>query len=283
MSTDFQKARAELGIRLRELRETSPEARLTGSALAERLGWPQSKVSKLENGRQTATVEDVQAWAEATGHPDAVEELRARLGSLESHVRSWRRQLAAGHRPVQETWNTLVANATDFHNWENSLVPGMVQTAEYARYVFLRHAELRNSPRDTDDAVRARMKRQEHLYQPGKRFHLLVWEAALHGRICPPPVLAAQLDRLIGVIGLDTVSLGIVPFSAPLKISPSDGFSILDKRLAITENWHAEMWVDDADTVAMYMRAWETLKRSAVFGTDAQRVIHRVRRSLDED
>ncbi|MFH8367741.1 helix-turn-helix domain-containing protein [Streptomyces sp. NPDC018031] len=280
MSTDFQKARAELGIRLRELREASPEGRLTGSALAERLGWPQSKVSKLENGRQTATAEDLRLWAEAVGCPGAARELLSRLNGLESHIRSWRRQLASGHRPVQETWNALMTDATVVRSWVNAVIPGMVQTADYARHVFLAQAELRSSPRDTEDAVRARMKRQEQLYVPGKKFHLLVWEAALHARICPPAVLRAQLDRLSGVIGMDTVSLGVVPLSASLSIPPANGFTVLDNRLAITEDWHAELWLDDADTVATYLRIWETLERSAVFGPEAQRVIHRVRQSL---
>jgi uncharacterized protein DUF5753 len=73
------------------------------------------------------------------------------------------------------------------------------------------------------------------------------WEAALRALICPPSVLAAQLDRLVGVIGMDTVSLGNVPFDASLKIPPADGFWILDDRLAITEDWHAELWLDDTD------------------------------------
>ncbi|MFF8814292.1 helix-turn-helix domain-containing protein [Streptomyces pactum] len=282
MSTDFQKARAELGIRLRELRESSPEGRLTGSALAERLGWSQSKVSKLENGRQTATAQDLGQWAEATGHPDAATELRARLQGLESHVRSWRRQLATGHRPVQQKWNALETDATIMHKWTNAMVPGLFQTADYARALFTQHADIQNSPRDTEEAVRARMKRQEQLYVPGKKFHMLVWEAALHSRVCSPAVLRAQLDRLIGIIGMDTVSFGVVPLSAALRLPPANGFTILDNRLATTEDWHAELWLDDPETVATYLRVWQTLERSAVYGAEAQRVIHRVRRSLDE-
>ncbi|RBL85581.1 transcriptional regulator, partial [Streptomyces cavourensis] len=96
MSTDFQKARDALGARLRELRTTGPAGRLTGPQLGERLGWPHSKVYKLENGRQTASAADLQAWAEATESPDAAAELQSRLQGLESHVRSWRRQLATG-------------------------------------------------------------------------------------------------------------------------------------------------------------------------------------------
>jgi len=91
VGTDFQQARETLGLRLRELRLSAPGGRLTGTQLAQRLGWPHSKVYKLENGRQTATSEDLRSWAGGVGQPDAYDELEARLKGFESHIRSWRR------------------------------------------------------------------------------------------------------------------------------------------------------------------------------------------------
>ncbi|WP_435187292.1 helix-turn-helix domain-containing protein [Streptomyces sp. bgisy126] len=277
MSTDYQQAREALGARLRELRVSG---RLTGTTLAQRTGWPRSKVSKLENGRQTATPEDLRAWAEATGRPEVYDELESRLRGFESHIRSWRRQLAAGHRPVQENWNAEVSRSTVIHAWEEAVVPGMLQTADYARHVFTRYAKLQNSVRDTEAAVRARIRHQDWLYEPGRKLRVLVWEAALHARLCPPSVLAAQLDRLTGLIGMDTVELGVVPLGVPLKVPAANGFWVLDERLVVTEDWHAELWLDDADSIALYSRIWKTLSESAAFGNDAQGVITRVRRTL---
>ncbi|MGW4318114.1 helix-turn-helix domain-containing protein [Streptomyces sp. NPDC004684] len=280
MSTDYQRARAELGRRLRELRLESPGGRLTGTELAERLGWPQSKISKLENGRQTPTDGDLRAWADATHQSGAFDELSARLKGLDSHVRSWRRQLAGGHRPVQETWNSLIAESRTMHMWENSTVCGLLQTADYARSVFERYEELRRSPRDTEDAVRARIRLQEWLYRPGKRLEVVMWEGVLWAQLCPPDVLMAQLDRLLGVVGMDTVHLGIVPLDAALRLPPANSFCMLDGRLVVVEDWHAELWLDDAETIALYRRVWDTLAESAVYGTEAQQVIARVRRSI---
>ncbi|GGS37152.1 helix-turn-helix domain-containing protein [Streptomyces violaceus] len=280
MSADFQRARAALGDRLRELRRSCPDGRLTGTQLAERLGWPQSKISKLENGRQTATAEDLAAWAEATGQPSAIGELTARLKGLEPDYRSWRRQLAAGHRPVQDALNAEHDQAKVFHAWQGTMVPGVLQTADCARHVFIRYAELHRSKRDTEEAVRARMKRQEGLYNPEKRFNLLVGETALRSLICPPSVLVAQLDRLMGVVGMNTVNLGVVPFSAPLKIPPANGFLLYDERLVIVEDWHAELWINDQDSVRTYMHVWATLHESAVYGAEAQRVISAARQAL---
>ncbi|MEV6833455.1 helix-turn-helix transcriptional regulator [Streptomyces sp. NPDC051133] len=280
MSTDYQQARVALGVRLRELRISAPGGRLTGTQLAERLGWPHSKIYKLEGGRQTATSEDLRAWAVAVGQPDTFEELDARLKGFETHIRSWRRQLAAGHRPVQDSWNLEVSRSKVIHAWEEAVIPGMLQTADYARHIFLRYADLQGTVRDTAEAVRARMLRQAWLYEAGRQFHALVWEAALHALVCPPHVLAAQLDRLAGMVGMDTVQLGVVPLSASLKVPAANGFWVLDDRLVIAEDWHAELWLDDADSVATYLRVWETLRESAVYGADAQNVIARAQRVL---
>ncbi|MFF7522707.1 helix-turn-helix domain-containing protein [Streptomyces pseudovenezuelae] len=281
MTTDYQQAREALGVRLRELRLSAPDGRLTGSALARRLGWPQPKVSKLENGRQTATPDDLRAWADGTGHPDTYDELLARLRGFESHIRSWRRQLASGHKPVQDTHLSAHTDASVFRGWESSMVFGILQTPDYARSIFTRYAELQQSPRDTEDAVRSRMKRQEALYDPTKRFHLILWEAALRALVCPPSVLAAQLDRLSGAVGLDTVELGIIPFSSSLKIPPATAFWIYDDSRVIVETWHSELWVEDDASVNTYLRTWNTLRESAVYGSDAHQVIAAARRDLN--
>ncbi|GGX32042.1 helix-turn-helix domain-containing protein [Streptomyces chryseus] len=281
MTTDFQEARAALGMRLREIRESCPEGRLTGVQLATRLGWAQSKVSRLENGRQTATAEDLRRWAEATGCPEATAELHARLHGLESHVRSWRRQLAAGHRAVQDAHNDVQAQSTSLRAWEPAWVVGVLQTPDYARAILTGFADLHQSGRDVEDAVRSRMRRQEGLYDSRKRYRVLLGESALHALVCPPSVLAAQLDRLAGVIGLDTVELGIVPLGAPLKIPAAGGFWIYDERQVVVETWHAELWIDDAASIAVYSKVWSTLSASAVYGADAHAVIGRARRALD--
>ncbi|GAA2653108.1 helix-turn-helix transcriptional regulator [Streptomyces aculeolatus] len=280
MSTDYQKAREALGTRLRELRLSAPGGRLTGTQLADRHGWNKSKVSRLENGRQTPTSDDLRRWADATGHPDAYEELLARLRGFESHIRSWRRQLAAGHKAVQDTHLNAHAAATVFRGWESSMIFGILQTPDYARHIFTRYAGLQRSPRDTEEAVRSRVKRQEALYDSSKTFRLLLWEPALHALVCPPAVLAAQLDRLAGTVGLDTVELGIIPLSAPLKIPAATAFWLYDDREAIVENWHAELWIDDSASVDTYLRTWRTLRESALYGPEAHRVIARARSML---
>lgn len=91
MSTDYQTAREALGARLRELRTEA------GLDLAAKLGCQPSKVSRLQNGKQTPTAADLTKWAQACGRPDVEAELQGLRAGLEmkQRHRSWRRQLAA--------------------------------------------------------------------------------------------------------------------------------------------------------------------------------------------
>ncbi|RCH68750.1 XRE family transcriptional regulator [Streptomyces sp. SDr-06] len=281
MSTDFQNARIALGARLRELRRA---AGFDGKGIAERLGWQRSKVPRLELGKQTPTPGDLGAWAEAVGRPELAGELTGRLSGVETRYRSWRRQLATGHRARQELALAETADTTAIRGLEVARIPGLFQTPDYARAIFTANSEFRQVVTDVDDAVRMRMRmrmrRRQALYEPGKSFRFLVWEAALHVRMCSHDVHAAQLDQLISLIGLDTIELGIVPLSAHVRRTPAHGFWIYDRRLVIAETIDTEMWLDDEDSLRLYERAWDWLAESAVYGPQAHRVITRARASL---
>lgn len=274
VSTDFQSARAALGARLRELRT---EAGLDGKTLAEMLGWQRSKISRLELGKQTATAADLETWATAVGAPGEAADLTSRLRGLESSARSWRRQLTAGHRPVQDRYVVEYQRTTTLRGYEATVIPGLFQTADYARHLLIQNADLMDSPRDTDAAVQARMRRQGALYEAGKLFRILIWEGALHALICPPTVMADQLDRLVGLIGMSTVELGIVPLGAPLGLTPKHGFWIFDEQRVIVETINTELQYEDPRDVALYRRVWDSLDAAAVYGPQAHRLIARAR------
>ncbi|MFF3338000.1 helix-turn-helix domain-containing protein [Streptomyces flavidovirens] len=277
MSTDFQTARVALGARLRELRT---EAGHNGKEFAERLGWQRSKVSRLEHGKQTATADDLDAWASAADAPGEAADLKSRLRGLESQQRSWRRQLAAGHRPVQDRYVAAYQDTRTMRGYEATVIPGLFQTPDYARHLLIQNAQLMQSPRDTEAAVQARMRRQEVLYQTGKLFRVLVWEGALHALVCPAEAMAGQLDRLVGLIGMSTVELGIVPLGAPLTLTPKHGFWMFDEERVIVETINTELQFEGADDVALYGRVWDQLNDAALYGAKAHRLIARARAQI---
>jgi transcriptional regulator with XRE-family HTH domain len=273
-STDFQTARVALGARLRELRA---EAGLSGKDLAERLGWQCSKVSRLETGKQTASEADLDAWAAAVDAPAQAADLKSRLRGLESQQRSWRRQLAAGHRPVQDRYVVEYQRTATMRGYEATVIPGLFQTPAYARHLLVQNAELMRSPRDTEEAVAARMRRQGVLYEPSRLYRVLIWEGALHTLICPREVMAGQLDRLVGLIGMSTVELGIVPLGAPLPLTPKHGFWIFGEERVIVETINTELSYDSAEDVTLYGRVWDGLAGAAAYGPQAHRLIARAR------
>ncbi|MFM9694541.1 helix-turn-helix domain-containing protein [Streptomyces europaeiscabiei] len=280
MTTDFQTAREALGARLRELRA---EAGLEGKDIAARLGWQSSKVSRLQNGKQTPTREDLTGWARAIDRADVEPELHGLLAGLEmkQRHRSWRRQLAGGHRGRQEIAVRQTEATTVLRGLEVSRIPGLFQTPEYARVIFDSNAEFRGITPTTEAAVEARMRRQESLYDPEKTFRFLVCEAALYHRPCPVEVMAEQLDRLYNLVGQRRIELGILPFGAQLRRTAPHAFWIYDRRLVIVETISEELWLTGEDDIALYERAWDWLAEAAEYGTPARRLVGRARASLD--
>jgi transcriptional regulator with XRE-family HTH domain len=275
--TSVQQARQTLGLRLRELRRHSG---LTGRELAGQLGWPASKISKLENGRQTPTDGDLRAWANATGAEKVVAELVASLHTLESQHAEWRRQLRGGLRSHQVELARLDEKTKLFRAFESTFIPGLLQTAEYARARFAQSIRVLKVPNDVDEAVRVRLQRQEILYRSDKRFHFLLTEAVLRYRLCPVEVMLAQLDRLVALSALRTVRLGIIPFETPYSVAPAHGFWLLDEDLVIVETFSAELHLAQPPEIALYSAIFDRLAAIASYGRDARAVITRVMEEL---
>ncbi|WP_017605004.1 helix-turn-helix domain-containing protein [Nocardiopsis alkaliphila] len=275
--TDYQTARVSLGVRLRELRS---EAGLSGRELAARLDWHPSKVSKLEHGRQTASVEDLRSWARVCGRPQAAEGLLAQLRSLETHYASWRRQLAGGHGPRQRSYSPLDARTRCFRIFEAACVPGILQTQDYAKFMFRRGVRRHHTIDDVDEAVRARMERQDILDLPDKTFRFLLWEPALRIRLGPDTVMVEQLSRLISEIARSRVEIGVIPLAVSMDVVPSHGFWIFDDDRVLVETIGAELCLTEEVAVTPYVRVFEELSRSALRGLSAIRLVESVRRDL---
>jgi transcriptional regulator with XRE-family HTH domain len=272
------RGREEFGGRLRALRE---EARLTGTALAARLGWPNSKVSKIEHGRQTATADDVTAWVAAVdGSADLLADLLADLRSVRLEYRSWARMLRRGTAARQRAVVPLDASTSLLRAFEPALVPGLLQTAEYARWVLLGVVRLRDLPDDVTQGVKARLERQQALYDPGKQFRFLITDAGLRYLVCPPEVLRGQLDRLLTVAGLPNVELGVLRFTAQLPYPALHGFWIYDDKLVLVNTVSAELSLRDGDDVAVYEKLFEMLWGRAVVGSQATAAISAAEREL---
>jgi transcriptional regulator with XRE-family HTH domain len=271
--TAIHEARNALGLRLRELRQAGD---LTGRQLAESLSWPASKISKIENGRQTPTDDDIVAWTQATNSPSDAEALLATLHTLELQHAEWQRQIKMGLRPHQQEIAELDAKTRLFRAFESTFIPGLLQTAEYARTRFAQSISVFKVPNDINEAVQARVKRQEILYRPDKRFHFVLTEAALRYRLCPPAVMLGQLDRLVSFSALQNVRLGIIGFETAYVVAPAHGFWLLDDDRVMVETFSAELNLAQPQEIELYRMIFEQLAGVASYGRRARAIITRV-------
>ena len=240
------------------------------------MGWAASKVSRLENGKQTATTADVRAWTGALGVSEAAcQELVDDLRSLRVEYATWRRQLRAGFAPRQRVGRLLEENATTLRELQTAVVSGLLQTADYARAVFRGLAALQGQ-RDVESAVHERLRRQEVLYQEGREFRFLLTEAALRTRLCPAGVHRAQLDRLLVLGGLESVRIAVLPWTVELAVSPDHNFVVVDDRLVLVETTTAELALREPDDIALYARLFELYWEAAAQGEQASALITRV-------
>jgi transcriptional regulator with XRE-family HTH domain len=270
--TSVDEARTALGKRLRELRE---HAGLNGKQLAELLSWPPSKVSKLELGRQTPTDDDLRAWTRATNSEAETENLLASLRTLEIQHAEWKRVLRAGLRSHQTELTEQDEKTMRYRVFESTFIPGLLQTSEYARSRFARAAMVHKTPNDINEAVRARMQRQEILYRLNKRFHFVLTEAALRYRLCPIDTMIAQLDRLVSLTALRNLKLGIIGFSTPYVSDPRHGFWLLDDEKIRVETYSAELNLRQPHEIELYAGIFEQLAAVASYGSEARAILTR--------
>lgn len=269
--SDLDQRRSAFGERLRQLRERAGHA--TGSAFARHLSWHQSKVSRIETGAQVPADSDVTAWATACGASESVTaELATEVLELRIASASWKRQLRTGNQARQEHAVAIEAAASVIRVFETAVVPGLLQTADYARHVFTTNAAFAETPADVDDSVTVRMQRQAVLYDSTKTIDIVITEAALRFPVCPSDVLAGQIDRLLSLLGLPNVRFGIIPLDTRLPVVPMHGFWIIDDQV-IVETIDSEIVLDDADEVTLYRRMADAMWSVAAEGDQARALL----------
>lgn len=264
--------RGTVGARLRELRAREG---MSGVGLAARLGWVQSKISRIETGRQLPSDDDIRAWVTATGtgEPDLGELLDQLRVARTQHI-AWRRGAGEpGQAGTQRTMHQLAAEASLIRNFEAGVVPGLLQTADYARVRLAENVDFHGAPGDDlADALLLRIQRQQVLYDSAKRFQFVITESVLRMLLCPVGVMRGQLDRLIALTGMGNVELGVIPLTERVPLAPLHGFVMFDDSV-IVETWAEEQTLQTAADAERFCRIFDQLRRTARHGDEAREII----------
>lgn len=264
-------ARVALGLRLRDIRR---DAGLTGTALAAReRGWSPSKISKIERGSQTPTQEDLRAWCGHCRAPAELPGLAAAARDIETQLAGGRRALQTGTRHRQDTAGAVFQRARLFRIYEPAVIPGLLQTREYASAILHAVADFTRTPQDAEELAAGRLERQRILADADRRFQCLLAERALRTAVGGAGVMTAQLEHLIEASAMPRLRLGVIPADAPYRVPPSGGFWILDEELVQEETYAGELAVVRPEEIALYDRAFERLTALAVYGAEARQII----------
>jgi transcriptional regulator with XRE-family HTH domain len=257
-------ARRELGAELRRLR-----AGRRGAEVAALLGWSESKLSRIETARTGISDADLERLLRAYGSPPAD---RFRLGELARRGRArvwWAPYRSAVAEPYDE-YVALETEAVRICEWEAQVVPGLLQTDEYAHAVI----EVGADVHDQETVLRRialRMARQSVLSRdPPPGLCVVLDESALHREVGGRGVLHRQLQRLFDASHRPGVELHVLPFAAGAHAALGEAFVVFDfstdERAPVV---HSEDLVGGQlrtkpAEVRIYRDAFEDLRRRAL-------------------
>jgi hypothetical protein len=266
------------GERLRrELLHQRDKAGISGRALGKAIGESHGKIWRIDNGHQLPTIKLVTDWLDACKVEEPKRQQILDLAeAVHGETRPWG-DLLAGVGHLQGVARQRETNAAVVRNFQPTVIPGLLQTPEYAARV-IPLADHTNSV-DHDTALAARLQRQQILYEDGHRFQFLLVETALHWSLEMGDIGPAQLDRITSLSRLATVELGVIPAGQDVVI-PWHNFVILepvdDDPYVVTELFHGEQKITIAEQVELYRSLWERMWKAAAVGGEAVELIRKL-------
>ena len=265
--------RRQLGRHLRELRGSQ---RITVKAAAEKLEWSEAKIWRIETGQTSLRSHDVELMCRIYGAPADLTEALMGLAK-ETKARGWWHAYGDVIPEGFDVYIGLEEAASLLSLYQSELVPGLLQTEDYARTLI----EADNPGVDAEEIdrrVQLRIARQALVRRPvaPPELRVALNEAILRRPVGGPGVMAAQLDHLAEVAGLPNVSLRVVPFSAGLHHGVLSGpFVILrfplngdgqesEPATTYMDGFTGALYLDKPREVERYASAFENIWSAAL-------------------
>ncbi|MFJ9725890.1 helix-turn-helix domain-containing protein [Streptomyces sp. NPDC101209] len=267
--------RRKLGTELRALRTA---AGLTSGEAARQVGWHQSKVSRIETGASGVKPADVRLLLDAYGVTDSQlrEFVLVLAGSDESVGRHhWWHAYRGILPPTYRDFISLESQASAMRTLETSVVPGLLQTPEYARAVTRAAVDGLDDER-LDALVEVRLARQDVLRSdPPLELTAVLDEAVLHREIGGPDVMARQRERLLEAARLPQVRLQVLPFAAGAHVGVTGPFvifsfsSTFDLDVVVLDHLTSSLYLERKEDLEAYTQAFNALRNHALSPEDS--------------
>lgn len=255
--------RRELGALLRALRTGRG---LTVEQAAERLLCSPSKVSRMETGQRGATARDIRDLCNLYEVTDPGERERMARLAAEGKQQGWWQSYELDYFA---TYVGLEEDAIATRNFQSTTVPGLLQTAGYARA--MHEAGVPEfSPDRIDQLIQVRLTRQRSLTrEPPLRLWAVLDEPVLHRLVGGYRVMRDQLQRMIEATQLPNVTIQVIPFSAGAHPAMESSFDILEfgptaPSLVYVEGLAGYMYLERSQDLQRYELVFERLRDIAL-------------------
>jgi transcriptional regulator with XRE-family HTH domain len=225
MATGPTVRRRRLGTELRRLRES------TGYKLEEvagLLGVAPSTLSRIETGKAPTKSAYLTQLLEMYQVTDSGQRQTLVDMAREGHRKGW----WAAYDDVLPSglgvYVGLEAEASGLSSYENSVVHGLLQTADYARAI-LRETGPRHSAEQIERLVDLRLERQRRLVEePAIELWVILDEAVIKRIVGGPTVMGRQFGRLLATAATPEVTLQVLPFESGAHAGLDGPFSIIE-------------------------------------------------------
>jgi transcriptional regulator with XRE-family HTH domain len=255
--------RRRLGLELRRLREA---AGVTIDVVAERLECSASKISRIETGHTGATPRDVRDMLAVYGVGGAAADDLVDV-ARDARQKGWWHLYGA---VLTGAYVGLEAAASAILSYEVQVVPGLLQTEEYAR-ILIRSGRPGTPPMDAERRVQVRMARQSLLVQDDPlNFWVVLDETVFHRLVGGATVMRVQLDRLIEAGRQPNITIQVLPFSAGPHVAMEGSFAILgyddpaDPDVVFAENAAGGLFLEKDEELRQYHEIFDHLRAAAL-------------------
>ncbi|MEV6065534.1 helix-turn-helix transcriptional regulator [Nocardia sp. NPDC052001] len=266
--------RRQLG---RYLREGRMQCNMTIAEAASMMEWSESKLQRLETGNaEKIRVLDIRELCRIYDFDDEFSSAVMGLAQQAS-VKSWWHEY---DDLIPEGFNVYVgleASARSLVSYQPDLIPGLLQTTDYARVLISDYWPDAEGG-DIDRRVQLKMRRQSLLTRKrnAASFTVIVHETALRRVVGSPRIMSAQLRRVADMSTLPTIAVRVLPFSAGVPIGHTVGpFVILDfgrdtvnrpvePTVVYLENFLGDLYLEKQAAVEKYRQAYQALQHSAL-------------------
>lgn len=264
----------------KELRARREYLGIPAAKVAKDLGWGSTKTGYLENRHaERPKPEDVARLCEYYRCTDEERDELVQL-AIDSAVQGWWEPYKRSLPRDYATFIGLEAEAARSRVFEPLIVPGLLQTEEYAR-ALIEEGRSGHGAREVGRRVAVRTERQKLLTASSDPLylHAIVDEAAIRRVVGGPEVMRPQLGYLLELAALPNVELGVVPFNAGAHPGVAGSFVVLsfrderDDPVGYIETIAGDLFVEKEQEVREYEDAFDRLTAKALDSAATMSVI----------